>query len=77
MDPNIKDVNGETPLHGAVASEAEEACDVLIRYGADRRALDKDGLTPVYWLELYPNEKIKHLIFGKIQKDGVRSSNSD
>merc|ERR1712118_210639 len=42
---NVKDANGDTPLHFAVMSEHEAASRLLLSYGADPDIENADGET--------------------------------
>lgn len=44
---NERNSRGQTPLHAAVDAGEEEAVGVLLEFGADTAAEDRDGLTPL------------------------------
>jgi len=44
---DIKNEDGETPLHLAACLGEEESCDLLIKSGANVDIKDNDGLTPI------------------------------
>jgi hypothetical protein len=52
-DPNIRDKDGNTPLHFAASKDCAEVARLLLRHGADPNAQDKNGDTPLhaaaYW----------------------------
>jgi ankyrin repeat protein len=43
---NMRDQNGDTPLHYAVLSESAEAATLLLQLGADAHLENEDGETP-------------------------------
>ncbi len=45
---NIKNKNGETPLHRAVRLHYIELAETLINYGADVNTEDEHGITPLH-----------------------------
>ncbi len=47
-DPNIRDGDGNTPLHFAVSKGCAEVARLLLRHGADPNAQDKNGETPLH-----------------------------
>lgn len=46
-NPNICDVNKQTPLHIAIKHKKYELIHLLLRYGADIHHEDKDGVSPL------------------------------
>ena len=48
-DVNVKDDNGDTPLHLAAGTNFNLAVTLLISKGADVNAVGKDGSTPLDW----------------------------
>ncbi|VDO79134.1 unnamed protein product [Haemonchus placei] len=52
-NPNVRDVNGVTPLHVAAAVGENEAAVMLIQCGANRLATDNRGFTPIDWAAAY------------------------
>jgi len=47
-DPNIRDGDGNTPLHFAASKGCAEVARLLLRHGADPNAQDKSGKTPLH-----------------------------
>jgi hypothetical protein len=47
-DPNIRDGDGNTPLHFAASKGCAEVARLLLRHGADPNAQDKKGSTPLH-----------------------------
>jgi len=47
-DPNIRDGDGNTPLHFAASKGCAEVAKLLLRHGADPNAQDKNGETPLH-----------------------------
>jgi len=47
---NVADANGATPLHLAVMMAPAWVSDVLLRRGAEKKALDNQGATPIAYL---------------------------
>ncbi len=47
-DPNIRDGDGNTPLHFAASKGCAEVARLLLRHGADPNAQDKNGETPLH-----------------------------
>jgi ankyrin repeat protein len=49
-DINVKDNDGETPLHRAAASGlGGDLTELLLSNNADVNAKNKEGLTPLHW----------------------------
>jgi ankyrin repeat protein len=49
-DATVKDdLYGKTPLHLAAESGSASAVVVLLKAGADAKAKDGDGKTPLHW----------------------------
>jgi ankyrin repeat protein len=46
-DPNARDVDGNTPLHVAVATCSLAAAAILLKHGADPNARNNQGKTPL------------------------------
>ncbi len=57
---------GETPLHRAAAFGTERAIDLLLGTGADRKARDMNGDTPLSWASwhLRPASILRKLCYG-------------
>ncbi|KJH44356.1 ankyrin repeat protein [Dictyocaulus viviparus] len=51
--PNVRDVNGVTPLHVAAAVGNRDVIAVFLQFGADPLAKDNRGFTPVDWAAAY------------------------
>jgi hypothetical protein len=47
-DPNIRDGDGNTPLHFAASKGCAEVARLLLEHGADPNAQDKNGETPLH-----------------------------
>jgi hypothetical protein len=47
-DPNIRDGDGNTPLHFAASKGCAEVARLLLKHGADPNAQDKSGETPLH-----------------------------
>jgi hypothetical protein len=47
-DPNIRDRDGNTPLHFAASKGCAEVARLLLEHGADPNAQDKSGETPLH-----------------------------
>jgi hypothetical protein len=47
-DPNIRDGDGNTPLHFAASRGCAEVARLLLKHGADPNAQDKSGETPLH-----------------------------
>ena len=56
VNVNIKDENGNTPLHHAVSANNQEIVEVLLANGADINIQNKDGATPLYNAVLQHNQ---------------------
>src|SRR5436305_1625360 len=54
-DVNAKQVDGATALHWAVYRDDVEMADLLIRAGADVKAVNLEGVTPLAMASLYGN----------------------
>ncbi|KAK6030601.1 ankyrin repeat protein, partial [Ostertagia ostertagi] len=66
-NPNVRDINGVTPLHVAAAVGESEAAIMLIQCGANRLAPDKRGFTPIDWAAAYNKVSISEDIAGKMK----------
>jgi len=47
-NPNVKDLDGRTPLHIAAEQSRADLVELLLRHGADPNARDADGETPLH-----------------------------
>ncbi|KYB26769.1 serine/threonine-protein phosphatase 6 regulatory ankyrin repeat subunit B isoform X1 [Tribolium castaneum] len=65
LDPNLQDVNNETPLYSHSRFTKHDYCNILLEYGADPNIARKGGWTPLHvaasegYLD-YVKELIKH-----------------
>ncbi|KAL3919753.1 MAG: hypothetical protein SGPRY_005516 [Prymnesium sp.] len=57
INPNIRDPNYRTPLHFMAGIGLAPACVLLIHFGAQLDAQDKDGLTPLHMAAGYANAR--------------------
>lgn len=65
-DPNVRDqFYGNSPLHEAAAREDDEAIEVLLLYGANIHARNKQGLRPI---DLASSDKSKILLSKALAK---------
>ncbi|KAI0274138.1 ankyrin repeat-containing domain protein, partial [Russula aff. rugulosa BPL654] len=49
LDIDVKDHSGLTPLHWAARQGDEVSMQILLKYGANPKAVDHDGLTALHW----------------------------
>lgn len=58
---------GETPLHRAAAFADEDIIQLLLDYGADKKARDANGDSPLTWasMHLRPGSVLEKLAFGE------------
>jgi hypothetical protein len=49
IDIDVKDHSGLTPLHWAARQGDEVSMQILLKYGANPKAVDHDGLTALHW----------------------------
>jgi cytohesin len=47
-DPNVKDLDGHTPLHYAAEQCRADIAELLLKHGADPNARDNQGETPLH-----------------------------
>ena len=59
---NEKDQLGQTPLHLAMDGGKIEAIKFLVNKGADMNAKDNDKRTPLYYIEMRPNEELEEFL---------------
>lgn len=59
---NEKDSLGQTPLHLAMDAGKTEAIKFLVNKGADMNARDNDKRTPLYYIEMRPNEELEEFL---------------
>ena len=52
-DVNSRSSKGSTPLHSAAACAAVEVIHLLLYYGANITAVDKNGLSSLHYAVLY------------------------
>jgi ankyrin repeat protein len=48
--PNMEDAEGRTPLHQAARNINVRGAKLLLEFGADVKAKDSNGMTPLEWL---------------------------
>ena len=51
LSPNVKDAGGSTPLHHAIWANSATTIEQLITHGADAKAVDKYGHTPLQYMQ--------------------------
>ena len=56
-EPNIRDVNGETPLHFAAREYRTEEAKLLLAHGAIAGAQDEHGNTPLWRAVFYSKDR--------------------
>lgn len=60
-DPNLQNVDGETPLHIAVWKENTDMISQLLQMGADPTVNNKQGQNPLSWAQLGNHEAVYDL----------------
>ena len=62
IDPNARDIHGNTPLHEAVLSERNlKIVELLVSHGADINARNNQGYTPLAVAKEWKKKKIADL----------------
>jgi hypothetical protein len=61
-DPNIRDGDGNTPLHFAASKGCAEVTRLLLRHGADPNAQDKNGETPLHVAAFWGHVDVARLL---------------
>ena len=59
---NCRDAYDNTPLHEAALWGREDVVQFLIDQGADIKATDKYGRTPLHWAEMRNHGKVAELL---------------
>ncbi|KAJ5887598.1 hypothetical protein N7495_007639 [Penicillium taxi] len=62
VDPNIRDVNGVTPLILASIRGIVDVAATLIQAGADVNSADNVGATPIFGATLHDQEEVVKLL---------------
>ena len=63
VDPNAKDIHGNTPLHEATVSERNaKIVELLVAHGADVNARNNQGYTPLAVAREWKKQKIADLL---------------
>lgn len=62
IDANVKDENGNTPLHYAAINNYVLLSQLLLDYGADPRIDNQAGQTPYGLAKLVRNEELEDLL---------------
>ena len=70
---NSMAANGSTPLHSAAACGAVEIIDLLLYFGANRSAVDKDGLSALHYaiLHIHPDQLDGEFILNRTDLGGT------
>ena len=77
INPDLKDANGETPLHEAAERGLMDIVTLLIERGANVNTQDKFGFTPIYRAALYGQFEVVSYLIRKnadvniTQKNGI------
>jgi serine/threonine protein kinase len=73
-DVNLRNGQGSTPLHAAIASDRKELVRLLIAKGADINARDSWGMTPLHWALQSGNQEVAELVLAKGANVDARDS---
>ena len=65
VDVNVKNKNGQTPLHRAVSYDCREIINLLVANGADVNEKAKYGGTPLMYAASNGNKEIAELLIAK------------
>jgi ankyrin repeat protein len=65
--------NGATPLHYVAKAGFVQTIRVLLEYGADTKALDDRGRTPLDWLDQAANSVDRDAVRNVLRRSGVRN----
>ena len=76
-DVNVRDANGETPLHWAAEEGKKETVALLLEHGADVNARGEDGATPLHWAAAWGRKEIAALLLEHGADAGVRNEWED
>ena len=75
-DVNMKDdARGKTPLHFAAGNGQKEIVESLLAAGADVNAKMNNGMTPLDWSALLPQNSNKTEIIDLLHKHGGKKGN--
>jgi ankyrin repeat protein len=69
-DPNIQDLEGDTPLHNAAYWGNVDVVRLLLVYGADPTVKDKDGKTPLDLARAKGRRKVVSVIEEWLRRGG-------
>ena len=72
-DINSRNSKGSTPLHSAAACAAVEVIHLLLYYGANITAVDKNGLSSLHYAILYvpPSQLDREIIWNETSAGGA------
>lgn len=78
-DPNIKNSDGDTPLHVAASRGRgyKDIVELLLNHGANPNVKNDDGATPLYWAAFYGDKDIVELLLKSGADPNVKNSDGD
>jgi ankyrin repeat protein len=77
VDPNVPDMDGETPLHLAIRSTAVETVEALLKAGANVDARNFDSKTPLEFALEIQDDAVRERLTKQLLGAGASASRND
>jgi len=74
VNPDLRDALGHTALHVALFKNQAECVKLLVYGGADVRAVDNEGLTPLHWAALGGSVETSRVLLRELPADAYKAT---